>query len=84
MARKPWYEGPWKRVRREILERDDHKCQIASPGCTRTATEVDHILPAALDPTGRGWFDPDNLRATCRWCNLQRNRKATQTASRPW
>jgi 5-methylcytosine-specific restriction endonuclease McrA len=84
MARKPWYSGPWKRVRLAILERDQYRCQIAGPGCTRTATEVDHILPAALDPTGHGWFDPDNLRATCQPCNLARLVKATTTSSRQW
>lgn len=84
MARKPWYSGPWKKIRTQVLERDDHRCQIQAPGCTRTATEVDHILPAALDPHGAGWFDPDNLRAACRSCNLDRNRVARPTSSRPW
>ena len=82
--RKPWYSGPWQRVRLRVLDRDNYVCQIAGPGCTRNATEVDHILPVALDPTGAGWFDPDNLRATCRTCNLYRLRKATTTSSRPW
>ena len=84
MARKPWYSGPWKRVRLTILERDNYKCQIGGAGCTRHATEVDHILPASLDPTGHSWYDPDNLRASCRWCNLQRNRKVTAAPSRTW
>ena len=84
MARKPWYSGPWKRVRLTVLQRDDYRCQIAGPGCTRTATEVDHIPPAALDPTGHTWFDPDNLRAACQPCNLARLVKATTTSSRQW
>lgn len=81
MARKPWYEGPWKKVRRQVLERDNHLCQIGSAGCTRNATEVDHVLPVSM---GGAWYDPDNLRASCRWCNLQRNRKVTAAPSRTW
>lgn len=81
MARKPWYEGPWKKVRRQVLERDNHLCQIGSAGCTRNATEVDHVLPVSM---GGAWYDPDNLRASCRWCNLQRNRKTTAAPSRTW
>jgi 5-methylcytosine-specific restriction endonuclease McrA len=84
MARKPWYSGPWKRVRLSILERDGYLCTIRAAGCTKTATEVDHILPAALDPTGHGWYDPENLRASCRSCNLGRLVKATTTSSRQW
>ena len=81
MARKPWYEGPWKKVRQQVLERDNHVCQIGNAGCTRNATEVDHILPVSM---GGPWYDPDNLRASCRWCNLQRNRKVTAAPSRTW
>ena len=84
MARKPWYSGPWKRIRLQVLQRDDYQCQIRGAGCTRHATEVDHILPAALDPSGAGWFDPENLRSTCRPCNLGRLVKATTTSSRQW
>ena len=84
MSRKPQYQGPWKKVRLTVLDRDHHQCQIRGPGCTREATEVDHILPAGLDPHGVGWFDVDNLRAACKCCNLGRNIKAKTKASRPW
>lgn len=81
MARKPWYSGPWKRIRSQILERDGHRCQIRSHGCLGTATEVDHILPVSL---GGPWYDPDNLRASCRPCNLDRNAPRKTTQSRQW
>jgi 5-methylcytosine-specific restriction endonuclease McrA len=84
MARKPQYKGPWKKVRQTVLDRDRYECQIRSVGCTREATEVDHILPAALDPHGAGWFDEDNLRASCQSCNLGRLVKSKTTASRQW
>lgn len=81
MARKPWYDGPWKKIRAQILERDGHRCQIRGEGCTQIAQEVDHILPVAL---GGAWYDEDNLRASCRACNLHRLHKTRTTPSRPW
>lgn len=81
MARKPWYAGPWRRIRQEILQRDNYRCQIKGPGCRGDATEVDHITPISL---GGPWYDHENLRASCKRCNLERNRKRTITPSRSW
>jgi 5-methylcytosine-specific restriction endonuclease McrA len=81
MARKPQYAGPWRRIRREVLERDGHRCQIRADGCTQNATEVDHILPVSM---GGEWYDKDNLRAACQRCNNARNVKHKTTASRAW
>jgi 5-methylcytosine-specific restriction protein A len=81
MARKPWYQGPWRKIRLEILERDRHRCQIKGPGCTGEALEVDHILPVSL---GGAWWDPENLRASCSRCNNARNIKRITTPSRVW
>ena len=95
---KPVYRGQWATVRRRILERDSHTCQIGIPGCQVTATTVDHITPVAL---GGDWYSPDNLRAACAGCNgelakitqrtvTQRSQGTTGTdpgtvvQSRPW
>lgn len=81
MSRHPAYRGPWQTVRKRILERDNHTCQIRGPKCTTTATHVDHIIPTLK---GGAWYDPDNLRAACKNCNLGRidrtNRDRWQTA----
>ena len=71
MARKyrkaaPVYRGKWQTVRKQILARDRHECQIRLPGCTHTATTVDHITPIAW---GGEWYEPSNLRAACAPCN---------------
>lgn len=68
MTKRP-YTGPWRRIRATILERDNHLCQIQSPGCTKLATQVDHIVPTLQ---GGAWYDPANLRASCAHCNNQR------------
>lgn len=73
---KPHYSGPWQRIRRKILERDGHLCQIRGPRCTTVATEVDHMIP---DSQGGAWFDPLNLRASCAPCNNNRiDRRRTE------
>jgi hypothetical protein len=65
----PAYRGPWSTVRKTILNRDNHQCQIRAPKCTGIATQVDHIIPITK---GGAWWDPDNLRASCAHCNNQR------------
>ena len=65
------YDSRWQALRPAILERDGHLCQIQLPGCTGTATDVDHIVPIA---EGGRRLDPDNLRAACGWCNNARRR----------
>jgi 5-methylcytosine-specific restriction protein A len=78
---KAQYSGPWKRIRRQVLERDGHLCQIQAAGCTSRATQVDHIVPVAKNGE---WWNPDNLRAACGSCNNGRNATSTLKASRIW
>jgi len=79
--RKPQYSGKWHSLRKAILVRDKHLCQINAPGCTGRATQVDHIIPVAR---GGPWHQPSNLRASCSTCNLARNRTAAIRPSRVW
>jgi 5-methylcytosine-specific restriction protein A len=55
----------WKLLRKRVLDRDGHECQIAGPRCTGTATEVDHIIPHIAG----GDMDMSNLRGACKPCN---------------
>ena len=71
MAKWP-YTGPWKRIRLEILERDDHRCQIRGPNCAGHADQVDHIVP--LEQGGAA-YEHTNLRAACRRCNVGRSNR---------
>lgn len=62
-----------KRLRYEILRRDNHTCRYCggtAPGVTLT---VDHIIPVSLG----GSDEPENLVAACRDCN------AGKTSSNP-
>jgi hypothetical protein len=74
---RPEYRGAWPRIRRAILDRDNHLCQIGSARCTIHATHVDHIIPVTQ---GGPWWEPDNLRASCRNCNLGRIDRKPQDA----
>ncbi len=62
----------WRARRARILARDHHRCTIAGPHCTGTATEVDHI--------GERTDHRDHmLRAVCHPCHARRT--AQQAAS---
>lgn len=76
---KATYRDPrWRKVRRLVLDRDRHLCQIKRSKCTTKATEVDHIVAVA---DGGAQFDPANLRAACKSCNIgQRNERVAELA----
>jgi hypothetical protein len=63
------YNGPWPKIRLQILERDGQRCQIRLPKCLGAANQVDHKVPVEQ---GGAPYDPDNLRAACRPCNVAR------------
>ena len=66
----------WRQLRRWILDRDRGACQIQGPHCTHHATQVDHITPRA---DGGDVYNPANLRAACRTCNMWLAAKRTNT-----
>ncbi|RKZ09633.1 hypothetical protein DRQ50_14975 [bacterium] len=58
-------------TRREVLARDNHKCQ--SPGCNRTRfLEVHHVQARALGGTNH----PDNLTTLCSACHRLQHERA--------
>ncbi len=59
------------RVRRRVLARDGHRCQVS--GCTNTRfLEVHHLVPRARGGTNR----PDNLITLCSACHRHLHDKA--------
>jgi 5-methylcytosine-specific restriction endonuclease McrA len=66
------YGRPFQKVRPQVLARDGYMCQVKSPVCTVKATCVDHIQDWKL---GGAWYDPANLRASCKPCNAYRAAK---------
>lgn len=55
-----------KRLRYEVLRRDDHTCQYCGEAAPDVTLHVDHIIPVALGGTDQ----PGNLVAACKDCNL--------------
>lgn len=74
-----WRSAPlpndWPRRRRRILARDGSVCRLQLAGCEVTATEVDHVIPAAQGGTD----EDDNLQSVCTTCH----RKKTIQQRRP-
>lgn len=63
-------DAKWNRLRRFVLKRDGHKCQIRYVGiCIGLASEADHITPV----TQGGSDSPSNLQAACRPCHLAKS-----------
>lgn len=76
------YGGPWRRIRKRILERDRWICQLRLPGCTTHADAVDHIVEPSK---GGAWHDERNLQAACKPCNTRKSNGVTQPPpSRDW
>lgn len=62
-----------KRLRYEILRRDNHACRYCGGHAPDVVLTVDHVVPVALGGTD----DPTNLVAACKDCN------AGKSASNP-
>ena len=54
-----------KRVRFEVLRRDEHTCQYCGSRAPDVVLHVDHVMPVALG----GDDKPNNLVAACSSCN---------------
>jgi hypothetical protein len=61
----------WRRMRRQVLERDGWLCRLRGPGCTGGATEVHHLYGRLRpgSPLGPADYDVTLLAAACRDCN---------------
>jgi 5-methylcytosine-specific restriction endonuclease McrA len=62
-------------MRKAVFDRDGTLCALQLPGCTVTATTVDHIIPVVK---GGPLLDPANGRPACGHCNSKRG-DGTQT-----
>lgn len=63
-----------KRLRYEVLKRDNHTCRYCGGKAPDVPLAVDHVVPVALG----GSDEPDNLVTACRDCN---SGKTSTTAS---
>lgn len=63
MVKALYRTAAWRLVRRQVLVRDGHLCQIRLPGCTTVADSVDHRIEV---DDGGAWYDPANLQAACK------------------
>ena len=70
----------WRTLRVAVLNRDRWACQIRLDRCTTYATQVDHVTEPL---EGGSFWDPTNLRASCRPCNASKGgRLAANRADR--
>ena len=74
----------WSRVRRQIFQRDGHRCtSCGRPG----RLECDHVTPLEREP-GQDPYNVNGLQTLCRRCHIektrQENRRPLTDAERDW
>ncbi|QAU06533.1 HNH endonuclease [Gordonia phage WilliamBoone] len=63
----------WRRNRPLILKRANYICELGWKGCTRTATEADHIVNRDSWPFDKpGRDDVTNGQALCHSCHVKK------------
>lgn len=67
MADRRYGSTAWKRLRLQVLHRDEYHCRIQGPGCVGIARSVHHVIPSSEAP--HLFFEPSNLVAACTVCN---------------
>jgi hypothetical protein len=65
-----------KRLRYEILRRDQHTCRYCGAGAPDVPLRVDHVTPVALGGTDT----PDNLVTSCEPCNSGKSSATVDSA----
>lgn len=73
-----YHSGDWRRVREQVLKRDNKECQWCKAEgrvtTAKTATlEVDHIKELQYYP--KLAFEPSNLRTLCHDCHNKRHNR---------
>ncbi|MCV7247826.1 HNH endonuclease [Mycobacterium koreense] len=63
-------------VRRRVLERANHQCEIRDKTCVGTATIADHIIPVARLGVERADANSDSLfQAACKPCHDRKTQR---------
>lgn len=79
-----WGQGSTRasrRARAAALDRDGHQCQLKYDGCTRTATEADHVISiTAIGQRRADATNPDDLQAACTHCHGIKTRRQAAAA----
>ena len=70
----------YQRLRRQILARDMHRCQVClQNGIQTPAVEVDHVIPRQLRPDLT--HDPSNMQALCATCHHEKTQHEQGTTN---
>lgn len=74
------HSAHFRKLRKQVLERDDFRCQMNLSGCTEIATTANHKTYDRL-----GAELPDDLEAACNSCQLrERERRLTRKVLGPY
>ncbi|MFI5331164.1 MAG: HNH endonuclease [Desulfobaccales bacterium] len=68
-----------QKTKREILERDNYKCQICGREINSETAQIDHIIPLSKGGTD----EPANMQTVCPKCNMIKADKIIDIVSTP-
>ena len=74
-AKRAKRDASYREARRQLLE-EHPECVYRFDGCTRVATDADHIVPRGLAPDRVD--DITNLNSACRSCHEYRHNRLTR------
>jgi hypothetical protein len=80
MSDRRYSTAAWQRVRRAVLRRDGHVCQVRGPRCLGHATTVHHLIPSSQAP--HLFWSEQNLVAACSRCNYGGGRRVAAANTR--
>ena len=67
MSDRRYSTAAWQRLRKAVLRRDGHICQVREPRCLGHASTVHHLVPSSQAP--HLFWAEENLVAACSRCN---------------
>ena len=81
--RSVYHSSRWRKLRKQILLRDDYMCQYClNKGLYKQADVVDHIIEVKDDITKA--YDPENMQSLCHACHnkktIEEKRRRTERA----
>lgn len=74
--------GVPQRIRKQVLTRDQHTCQLQYPCCTGVATEVDDIIPVSVRRIPRSHTTAEDCQAVCHECHKVKTQAEAQAGRR--
>lgn len=76
-------KGKWEKTRREVIKRDNFRCQSCGRILSYWNFEVDHVKPLHLMTAEEDPYDKSGLQTLCSFCHSQKTAKENNKRIQP-